>query len=304
VKKIWLLSLIPAVFSIVLMSSLYFSLSFLPTKAGTEQISQRNNIHPRLRYELRDLPQSQVHILFVPSNGMYSIVPAVSDQVNTVEEFAQKYRNHKQSVSAIINAGFFDPVNQKTTSFITIAGQVVADPNNNPRLIDNPSLKSYLNQILNRSEFRRILCGNVMRYDITLHGERSPQGCRLIDAIGAGPQLLPKLGLAAEGFTDIKHQRDALSSDQLNARTVIGIKHDGTVVLVMVAQKPDDSNPSGMSLPMLADFLKSLGVEKAMNLDGGSSSSLYYEGKAFYGKLDSGNPVKRPVKSVLLVKMQ
>ena len=63
-----------------------------------------------------------------------------------------------------------------------------------------------------------------------------------------------------------------------------------------------DPNNSGMSLPAVADFLKSLGVQKAMNLDGRSSSSLYYNGKSFYGKVDlDGNFIKRPVKSVLLV---
>jgi exopolysaccharide biosynthesis protein len=126
----------------------------------------------------------------------------------------------------------------------------------------------------------------------------------LIDAIGAGPELLPKLDLVTEGFADIAHTRDALGSNELNARTAIGIKPDGAIVLVMVAEKPADSSDSGMSLPTLADLMKTLGVEKAMNLDGGSSSSLYYKGKAFYAKVDaSGNPVKRPVKSVLLVKM-
>jgi exopolysaccharide biosynthesis protein len=47
--------------------------------------------------------------------------------------------------------------------------------------------------------------------------------------------------------------------------------------------------------------MKTLGVEKAMNLDGGSSSSLYYKGKTLYGKVDEkGNLVRRSVKSVLL----
>ena len=70
----------------------------------------------------------------------------------------------------------------------------------------------------------------------------------------------------------------------------------------MVAQKSETPATSGMSLPALADFMKTLGVEKAMNLDGGSSSSLYYNGKSFYGKVDlEGNSVKRPGKSVLLV---
>jgi len=57
-----------------------------------------------------------------------------------------------------------------------------------------------------------------------------------------------------------------------------------------------------MSLQSLAGFMKTKGVEKAMNLDGGSSSSLYYQGKTFYGKVDDkGNQLRRLVKSVLLV---
>lgn len=57
----------------------------------------------------------------------------------------------------------------------------------------------------------------------------------------------------------------------------MGITRDGSIVLVMVAQKPKNPTQSGMSLPLpaLADFMKSLGAQKAMNLDGGSSSSLY-----------------------------
>lgn len=57
-----------------------------------------------------------------------------------------------------------------------------------------------------------------------------------------------------------------------------------------------------MSLPELANFMKSLGVKEALNLDGGSSSSLYYQGKTFYGKVDlEGKTIKRPVKSVLVL---
>jgi exopolysaccharide biosynthesis protein len=73
----------------------------------------------------------------------------------------------------------------------------------------------------------------------------------------------------------------------------------------MVAQKPDSPNDSGMSLTEMATFLKNLGAEKAINLDGGSSASLYYQGQTAYGKVDKqGNHLKRPVKSVLLIKAE
>jgi exopolysaccharide biosynthesis protein len=45
-----------------------------------------------------------------------------------------------------------------------------------------------------------------------------------------------------------------------------------------------------------------LGAVKALNLDGGTSSSLYYQGKAFYGKRDdSARVIPRSVKSALLL---
>ena len=259
-----------------------------------------------IRYEQRTLAQSEVHILLIPSESRFLVTPALSPHLNTVEEFAQKHRAIAQSAVpkaiAIINGGFFDPNNQKTTSVVVLQGKLVADPRQNERLINNPNLKPYLAKILNRSEFRRYLCGQAVRYDIVLHNAPSPTGCQLIDALGGGPQLLPELTLKQEGFVDSANSRDALGSTQPNARTAVGITRDGSIVLVMVAQKPKAPKNSGISLPALADFLKSLGVQKAMNVDGGNSSSLYYNGKSFYGKVDlDGNFIKRPVKSVLIV---
>lgn len=250
-----------------------------------------------IRYERRTLAESEVHILWIPSGGKFLVTPALSSNLATVSEFAQKYK-----ATAILNAGFFDPKNQKTTSYVIQQGKIVADPRKNERLVNNPNLKPYLNQILNRSEFRRYLCGNV-RYDIALHNEPPPRGCQLVDAVGGGPGLLPEETLVQEGFVDNAKGRDALGSKQLNARTAVGMTSDGTIILLMVAQKPDAPTKSGMSLAAVADFMKSLGAETAMNLDGGSSSSLYYNGMSFYGKVDlDGNPIKRPVKSVLLVR--
>ncbi|WGV23791.1 phosphodiester glycosidase family protein [Halotia branconii] len=293
-RKIWLLGGVLISLGMLLFVGGYGQSSLLMNAVVP---SQKPPLPKKIRYEQRTLAQSIAHILFIPSDRRFLVTPAISEKVATVEEFSQKYR-----AIAILNAGFFDPVNQKSTSYIILSGQIVADPKQNERLVNNPKLKPYLNQIFNRAEFRRYLCGQTSRYDIALHNQSAPAGCQLIDAIGAGPSLLPKLTSVQEGFVDHNNRRDALGSNQLNARTAVGITHDGTIVLVMVAQKPSAPADSGISLPALADFMKTLGVQKAMNLDGGSSSSLYYKGKTFYGKINSqGNVVKRPVKSVLLV---
>ncbi len=288
-RKIKLLSLILISLAMVL----WFNL-----RSSTPSISTVTSSPPKtIRYFERTLPQSIAHILLIPANSRFLVTPAISQKVDTVEKFAQKHR-----AVAILNAGFFDPANQKSTSYVILQGKLVANPKENERLVNNPNLQSYLSQIFNRTEFRRYSCGQTVRYDIVLHSASQLAGCQLVDAIGAGPSLLPKLTLVKEGFVDNANKRDALGSNQPNARTAVGITHDGSVVLVMVAQKPSAPANSGVSLPALADFMKTIGADKAMNLDGGSSSSLYYNGKTFYGKVDlEGNLIKRPVKSVLLV---
>ena len=257
------------------------------------------SLEQEVQYKSHILPQGIVHTLLIPAQSRFVVTPALSE-LDTLESFAQKHR-----AIAALNGGFFDPKNHKSTSYVVLQGKLVADPRQNERLMNNSNLAPYLDKILNRTEFRRYLCGQTVRYDITLHREPPPAGCRLVDALGGGPGLLPEMTLVQEGFLDVSNGkviRDALGSSQPNARTAVGITHDGGVVWVMVAQKPEAATTSGMSLQALAEFMKTLGVEKAVNLDGGSSSSLYYNGKTFYGKVGkAGSLVKRPVKSVLLV---
>jgi Phosphodiester glycosidase len=288
VKKFWLLGGILISLGIVLLLVQRFSSSSASNAVPLQQT---------IRYESRNLANSVVHILWVPANGQFLVTPVLSDKVATVEEFAQT-----KKVIAIVNAGFFDPENQKSTSYVTQAGKLLADPNDNERLVNNPKLKPYLSKIMNRTEFRRYKCQQDIRYDIALHNEQPAEGCQLLDAIGGGPRLLPELASVQEGFVDYANGRDSIGSKQPNARTAVGITKNGSIVLVMVGQKPSATNNSGMSIQALADLMKTLDVVSAMNLDGGSSSSLYYNGKSFYGKLDEkGNPVKRQVKSVLIV---
>ncbi len=250
-----------------------------------------------------DAPLALVHVVTIPPD--YPVEVAIGDQLKTVEEFAAD-----TGAVAVLNGGFFDPNNGETTSFITINGELVADPRHNRGLIENPDLAAYMDKILNRSEFRRYDCGGAVRYDITLHNAPFANGCTLHSALGAGPQLLPDTA-QAEGFTDYADgnlTRDAIGSQQRNARSAIGIKRDGTLLWAMVAQT---ASTNGMTLAELTQFMATvLAAEKALNLDGGSSSSLYvteaisHNGltQSYYGRLDqNGNTIQRPVKSVLLM---
>ncbi len=248
---------------------------------------------PTMVKQVDHRPTATIYTLVIPAALV--VTPVVAKTTATVAEFAQS-----EKAIAVINAGFFDPSNQLSTAYVTINGQLVADPRRNDRLMQNPQLAPYLSQILNRSEFRRYHCGQQNRYAIERHQTPTPAGCQLVDALGAGPQLLPALTLVEEGFlarSAGQIVRDSLGSTEPNARSAVGIKPDGSVVWVLVQQTSDRP---GLSLAALADYLTTLGVAQALNLDGGSSSALFYNGHLQLGK---GDPAaQRPVKSGLVVR--
>ncbi|MEO1132785.1 MAG: phosphodiester glycosidase family protein, partial [Cyanobacteria bacterium J06639_1] len=209
---------------------------------------------------------------------------------------------------AALNGGFFDPNNQQTTSHVIRAGEVLADPARNSRLTGNSDLESYLDAILNRSEFRRYDCDGDRRYDIAFHSDPVPEGCSLRDALGGGPQLLPERTDDIEAFVayaDGQKIRDALGSDRPNARTAIGITASGDLLWVVAAQTPAFAPQSGASFANLAELMRDLGAVRALNLDGGSSASMTYGDELYLGRLDSQNrAIERPVKSVLLLQKE
>jgi exopolysaccharide biosynthesis protein len=266
------------------------------------------------QYQLLDLPQGQVHLLLVSDPQTYPVQVAIAAEPALVSQQAAPL-----NAIGAINAGFFDPNNGQTTSYGIVNGEKLADPQQNPRLMGNPDLAPYLEQILDRSEFRRYDCAGLARYAIVAHSAPVLSGCRLVDAIGAGPQLLPQNRAYEEAFIDYGSNgtagRDALGSGSSNARSAVGIRPDGSIVLVMAAQRPQtppptseqpaapaSPQPSGLNFAELIELLQRLGVETALNLDGGSSASLVYQNTAHYGRLDAqGDPVRRPVKSILWI---
>ncbi|WP_013323614.1 phosphodiester glycosidase family protein [Gloeothece verrucosa] len=273
-----------------------------PTQSSSEkpQRSESAVVQPEPLYKVYDLPQSTVHTLTIPVDSPYQVTVTLARSLETVENLAKK-----QGAMAAINGGFFDPNNGKTTSYIIHQGKIIADPKNNERLMKNPDLTRYLDKILNRSEWRRYQCGATVRYSISFHNQPTLTGCQLLDSLGAGPRLLPEMTAQTEGFIDLVNGtmiKDALGLKEPNARTAIGITANGDLIWIMAAQKAHSSRATGLSLLELAEFLKTLGVQEALNLDGGSSSTFYYQGKTYKGKLDrEENFLERPVKSVLIL---
>ena len=62
-----------------------------------------------------------------------------------------------------------------------------------------------------------------------------------------------------------------------NPRSAIGYSNNGAFMIVTIDGREKDS--VGMTLKELANFMKDIGCDNAMNFDGGSSSALYVNGK-------------------------
>lgn|GEM_PF-1160516 len=269
------------------------------------------NASTPLPLEQKHFPNGTIYVLTVPARSIYRVRPFLSTVLSPIDAPVWQSAVPGKKPVFLLNGGFFDPKNSLTTSFLVQKGAIVGDPRLNPQLVNNPKLVPYLPKIFNRPEFRTYLCQAKdnrveTQYDIALHNDPIPDKCLLQSSLGAGPTLLPNLDDYEQGFVDYNPQgkltRDPIGVCVRNARSVIGLTAKGDVILMMGAQTAKDAKGSGFTLPEMAGLLKARGAQKAMALDGGSSASLFYNGKPIYGKAaKEGGWLRRPVKSVLLV---
>lgn len=264
-----------------------------------------------LKIEKKQFPQGLLYVFTVSPHSGYKVIPALSKTLAAIDSQIWQNIGKTRKPVFLLNGGYFDPTNSLTTSFVFQGGILTADPRINPHLVNNPKLLPILPKIFNRSEFRMLLCQSASgqfqtRYDIAPHNAPIQNHCLLQSSLGAGPALLPVLNGLEEGFLDYnaagKLTRDPIGVCARNARSAVGLTDNGTVVLMMGAQNPAKPSNSGFSLADMAGLMKARGVIKALSLDGGSSSSLFYENKPVFGKAASnGKVIKRSVKSVLMV---
>lgn len=277
--------------------------AFSPEMLKELQVRTSNRLH----VQTLPIPEGIVYYAIVPPS--YTVLPVVSEQLQTVDRFQSPLADKAPQV--VINAGFFDPNNHQTISYVTVDGQLVADPTKNKGLTDNKNLKPYLPKIFNRSELRVYVCKasdtgiETQRFDIETHQAPLPVGCRLRHALGGGPLLLPQDRSREEAVVEYDAKgrliRDPLGVKTQNARSLVGITNSGSLIILMVAQNPQ-AKAYGVNFSQMGSLIRSLGAVKAMGLDGGSSSSLVLSGKTYWGKFNKeAQPVKRPIKSVLMV---
>jgi len=109
-----------------------------------------------------------------------------------------------------------------------------------------------------------------------------------------GPALIKNSQISV---TEKDEVGKAMSS---NPRTAIGLIDD--LHYVFVVSDGRTSSSKGLSLYQLAQFMETLGVETAYNLDGGGSSTMYFNGNIINNPTTDGRTIKeRSVSDIVYI---
>lgn len=135
---------------------------------------------------------------------------------------------------------------------------------------------------------RKLKKGDSLKVSQTL-GNAAADGAPTVGT--AGPQLV------YNGRVAVTSSEEDIASDIAwgrAPRTAVGVKKDGTVLIVVADGRSDYS--AGMSLEELARFFLRLGADRAMNFDGGGSSEMVVNGRIMNDPSDGD---ERPVRVAL-----
>lgn len=107
--------------------------------------------------------------------------------------------------------------------------------------------------------------------------------------------------LVTNGIVSVGQNEEVGKAMGSNPRTSIGIIDDLHYVFVVSDGRTVESK--GLTLYQLADFMKSqLGVETAYNLDGGGSSTMYFNGEVINNPTTNGNKIsERSVSDIVYI---
>ena len=122
------------------------------------------------------------------------------------------------------------------------------------------------------------------------------------ELLADGAQQILSFGpaLVEDGTVVVSEGDEVGKAKTSNPRTAIGIIDDFHYVFVVSDGRTDES--AGLSLLQLAEFMKELGVTTAYNLDGGGSSTMYFNGEVINNPTTNGRSIKeRSVSDIVYI---
>ena len=118
----------------------------------------------------------------------------------------------------------------------------------------------------------------------------------------AGAEQILSFGpaLVENGEVSVEKGQEVSRAKSGNPRTAIGIVGENHYVFVVSDGRTSDSQ--GLSLYELAEFMQSLGVTTVYNLDGGGSSTLYFNGQVVNQPTTNGKKIQeRSVSDIVCI---
>ena len=116
----------------------------------------------------------------------------------------------------------------------------------------------------------------------------------VVNLLAFGPSLVENGEISVDTNTEVGQ---AMSS---NPRTAIGIIDENHYIIVVSDGRTSESK--GLSLYQMAEVMKSYGVKTAYNLDGGGSSTLYFNGQVINKPTTGGNKIsERAVSDIVYI---
>ncbi len=118
----------------------------------------------------------------------------------------------------------------------------------------------------------------------------------------AGAQQVLSFGpaLVENGEVSVTTDDEVGRAKASNPRTAIGVAGDLHYYFVVSDGRTSESQ--GLSLYQLAEFMQTLGVETAYNLDGGGSSTMYFNGEVVNNPTTNGQSIQeRSVSDIVYI---
>ncbi len=131
-----------------------------------------------------------------------------------------------------------------------------------------------------------LVIGSDGAFSIVKEGDVTAQ--ELLDG-GAWQVLSFGPGLVENGAVSVGTNSEVDKAQTSNPRTAIGEIAPLHYVMVVADGRTQES--AGLSLYQLAEFMQGLGVTTAYNLDGGGSSTLYFNGKVVNSPTTNGKTI-------------
>lgn len=209
---------------------------------------------------------TQIHVATVTIKGDASIKTALADETYG-RNVKAKTSTTAQSVNAVlaVNGDYYGA---RDAGYVIRNGQLLRSDSQDANQEDLVVYRDGSFEIIREG-------------DITAH-ELLNKGASQV--LSFGPALIENSQVAVDSADEVGK---AMAS---NPRTAIGIIDDKHYVLVVSDGRTDESK--GLSLKELADFMKELKVTTAYNLDGGGSSTMYFNGQIINKPTTNGHNIE------------